>query len=330
MSSLFFKVEKLLKRLKLQPKVAVDETALVDDRYFLIIPCQDKNGQKWLLKIQYLGEPTPERNFLNEVNFLKLAQKYPQVAAHVPLMKDFGHLEGKIWCLREFIEGQLLGKDDDTFPYEAKILSRLDPQVVVGFFQALTQIPLKKVLPVIPRIKRHDLTWRAKDQKFLEDHPSLFKLKEKKMEYFSKEEQERLFHLLCHPPRAILSPTSWALNHSNLYSTNILFSPSRNLVFIDWETVGWGLRASDLGEFWLHSFTLPKFQTDFFQACLKTAKRKEEFLAGFYFAFAVGSAPFTDYLISLYQKGKMEKRTYERIISIFSQTIREGMKFFRI
>lgn len=330
MREIFAQVKKLLERNKLQAKVPINETALVDDRRFLVIPCQDSRGKTWLFKIQYLNTPQIGGNFLNEVNFLKLAQKYPQVASHVPLMKDFGWSEGKIWYLREFIEGQLLGKDEDTFLYDAKILSLLDPEALVGFFQALTQIPLNAVLPMIPQIKRHDLVWQAPNQKFLEEHPLLFKLKEKKMAYFTKEEQKRLFRLLCHPPRVILSPTSWALNHSNLSSTNILFSPTRNLVFIDWENVGWGLKASDFGEFWLRAFTLPKFQADFFQACLKVAKQKEEFLAGFYFAFAVGSVYVTDYLTSLYQRGKMEKRAYEKVISIFNQTIREGMKVLEV
>lgn len=340
MSDLFPKVKKFLQENNLKPLDAVDESSLVDDKRFLIISCLDKVGKKWLFKIQYLDAPQIGGNFLNEVNFLKLADRYKEIVDWVPLIADFGWLLGKIWYLREFIDGQILGKDEDTFPYDSDILSKLDSMKVARFFYNLAKIPLSEVLHDIPGIKRYDSKWYNLDQKLLKNHPAVLKLQAQKTDYFIKEEQKRLFNLFLKPPQNVLLPSSWALSHANLSPTNIIFKKPRNLIFIDWENICWGFKTSSFAEFWYRCLKLPAFQDELFQSRLKLEEEKEDFLRVFYFSLMVMAFSTTpmlpensgliEYLIKHYNKGKIEKKVYEQAAEILTKTVRQGMEVLKV
>lgn len=326
MEDFFDQIRQLLDKKKLKAEVEINETALVDDRRFLVIPCLDGEGQRWLFKIQYLVWENLEENFVNEVKFLGMIQNHQEIASQVSKMKDSGWLSGKIWYLREFVEGEMLGRNEDVFPYDPEVLAKLDISATARFFYNLAKIPLSEVLLAIPGIRRYDLDWQSSHENFLKNHPAALKLKEKKMLYLSVGEQERLYNLLLNPPKKILEPGSWALNHANLSPTNILFQKGRGLIFIDWENICWGFRTSGFGEFWYRCLANLKIQQAFFQARLEMEKEKKEFLQIFYFSMVVGNPGLLDYLNNLFQRGKIEKRLYENAVLMLLKVLREGME----
>lgn len=265
MNEIFGQIEKILTSRDLIPQIPLDETALVNDRRFLVIPCKDRQKGRWLFKIQVLQLEGLGKSFQNEVHFLSFAQK-TKVASFVPKLLDAGELEGNVWYLREFISGRTLADSEEIFPYNPRILSTVDPALAARFFYELSRISAKRALKAIPQIKRYDRAWRSYCWRFLNTNPLVLRnLKAGKINYLTSNQQKKLLNLLLSPPEKILSDWGWALNHANLSPMNIVVTTQARPIFIDWENICVGFGTSGFSEFWYRSLCSPDWQEKFFQ-----------------------------------------------------------------
>jgi len=328
MEKIFTKIEKVLTARGLKAKILLNKKALVDDRRFLVIPCQDGSGRDWLFKIQVLKLEGLGKSFRNEVQFLSFAQK-TKIGAFIPKLLDSGELEGNVWYLREFISGQTLAASEDIFPYDPKILSKIKPILPASFFYELANLSVGDAIKFIPQIKRHDLDWKTYYSRFLKAHPEITKELEdgKADDYLTPLQQKKLLKLLMRPPEKVLTSYGWALNHANLSPMNIVVGIEGRPAFIDWENICVGFGTSGFAEFWYRSFLLPDWQNKFLEERLKLERRKEEFLKIFYFSLVFGNVGLRNYFRQIWLEGKLTKSGYRLAVSMWSKIIGEAIEW---
>lgn len=326
MDEIFGQIEKILVNRDLKPQIPIDETALVDDRRFLVIPCKDRQKGKWLFKIQVLQLEGLGKSFQNEVHFLSFAQK-TKVASFVPKLLDAGELEGNVWYLREFISGRTLADSEEIFPYNPRILSTVDPALAARFFYELSRISAKRALKAIPQIKRYDRKWRSYYWRFLNTNPLVLRnLKAGKINYLTSNQQKKLLNLLLSPPEKILSDWGWALNHANLSPMNIVVTTQARPIFIDWENICVGFGTSGFSEFWYRSLCSPDWQEKFFQERLSLEKNKDGFLRIFYFSLVFSNIGLGDYFNQLFKAGKLSQSDYRLAYRMWSKVMGEAVE----
>lgn len=320
MAEIFTKIQKILTSRDLKAKVPVDEKALVDDQRFLVIPCQDKQGKEWLLKIQALQIGDLGESFRNEVQFLSFAQK-TEIASFVPKLLDAGEVSGKVWYLREFVDGQTLALAEGIFPYDPQILARVTPSKVARFFYELSHLSIKEARKSIPQIKRHDLDWKDHYRQYLETHPEIIQRLKR-----GDGEKTKLLKLLLQPPEEILKAYGWALNHDNLAPMNIICTPFGQLVFIDWENISVSFGTSHFDEFWSRSFLLPAWQNKLLEERLAKELDKEKFLNVFYFALIFGNVGLGDYFGEMFATGNMSRNDYQLALLMWKDIMGKAIK----
>lgn len=325
MENIFCRVKKILEEKNLEAEVPIDESALVDDRRFLVIPCHDEEGKKWLFKIQVLQIEGLGKSFQNEVQFLAFAKK-TKIGPFIPKVLESGEFEGKVWYLREFILGQTLASSEDIFPYDPAILSKIKPALPARFFYELGKLSVGEAVQAIPQIKRHDLNWKTYYLRFLKTAPEVIeKLKAGKADYLTPNQQKKFLKVLLRPPENILTAYGWALNHANLSPMNIVLEAKERPVFIDWENICVGFGTSGFGEFWYRSFLLPKWQEKFLAERL-ALERKKDFLKIFYFSLVFGNVGLRDYFRKIYLQGKLPKSAYRLALSMWSKIMGKAIE----
>jgi thiamine kinase-like enzyme len=215
---------------------------------FMIALCQ-KGKNQCVLKINLyektINQDTQTHNehLARELVFLRFIanqKKYPLLRSGVPIIYDYDIKSERTWYLKDYAVGEFQNLHDSNFLFKESFFTTANLDWIVNFFASLHTLSAKLPKEYQKHFHRHQLS----DYLNLINGNRIKAILGDKLKdiyaYFKKNE-------------AIFNRNQNALTHFEPYPVHFIKN-KKGLKIIDWENIGWGNAAHDLGVIWLRAF----------------------------------------------------------------------------
>lgn len=232
---------KLIKLLRLGPR-------------FFIALCQKKN-LKCVLKINLYERAinqdcrTHNEHLAREIIFLKLIaqqKNYSLIKKGVPYIYDGDENSERTWYLKSYTAGEFQNLGKSNFLFKESFFTKENLNWLIKFFSQLHQLSMN-----LPEKKQ-----KLFHHHCLKDYLNL--LNDQRIKPPLKNRYPEIFSFFKKHEKNF-DKNQTALTHFEPYPVHFIKNKN-GLLIIDWENIGWGNSAHDIGVIWVRSFSKPAWQ----------------------------------------------------------------------
>jgi len=248
-------IQKIIQKEKLTPQKVISSNF-----HFFSLLCQNKGGDKLLLKVRLYKKLVKEKNFLKEVWITRFLSKNFYQNPYFFLPKFFLAQTKKFpqWMLREFSPGERGG---DTYGFEKKFLQLINPLKII---YALEFIQKEITFSLLKERKQPFFKKWSKNNYLNYFEEFLFKNSPFSISQINQAKK------IIRNYSFLLENTSQVIVHQDLHPGNLLYDKKRKrLIFHDWKYFHLGNPLSDFTFLWFMAWQNKIWQKKFFKIALK-------------------------------------------------------------
>lgn len=235
---------KFLKILRLGPRFLIVLCIRGEKRCVLKINLFEKNiNQDTKTHNEHLAR---EAFFLN---YIKKQNQYPVLKNGVPIIYDCDLAGLQTWYLKDYAEGEFQNFNKSNFLFKDSFFTKENLNWIIKFFSELHRF--SQNLPSNQKKLFH--------QHNLSDYLNLINGQRVK-KIMGAIKITKIYHFFKKHEK-IFNQNQSALTHFEPYPVHFI-KHKKTMTIIDWENVGWGNSAHDIGVIWLRGFKHPAWQND--------------------------------------------------------------------
>jgi len=281
-------------------------------RFFIALG--EKKQQKCVLKINLYERTisqdcrTHNVHLAKEIYFLEYLNKqnkYPFIKKSVPQIIDSRPTSERVWYLKSYDEGKFQNLRQSNFLYQKNFFNETNLNWVVKFFSELHQLSLTAPKSFKKIFHHHQL----KDYLNLINGQRVRKILGRQLNDIYRFLMKR---------QSIFDHNQKALTHFEPYPVHFI-KKAKGFVIIDWENVGWGNSAHDLGVVWLRAFTHKNWRDQLAKKFALSTPLKNHWWELFKVEIVVQAMANLPYLSGTTDSD--EKKRAKKIISFMKQQI---------
>lgn len=266
-----------LKKTKLTPteKENIFLKAKKEIRRFVHSVCLSEKGEKFFLKARIMKRREVLKQLKHEISVYKSLNKVSKnqkLNFLFPSILKSGKFRNIDWYLRNYREGKLAGEMMKDFGFRKNFLKNFPPKKMAEALISLQKIPAE-ILGL--KLYKHGGWWYLQDFNYYKQTSLKFFLASPFNQNLLTKKEIKFAENILRNNKNFLDEKASFLTHGDLYPNNILLTPDREIVLLDWELMHLNNPSFDICFVWLLSKNDKKWQKDFFNLTVKN--KGEEF-----------------------------------------------------
>ena len=271
----------LLKKLNLPFKES--DFKEIGERYkkkehFFTALIKTKSGEKAFLKVRLQKSRETIKDFKKEIVFYQIFKKRFQNKKRkilFPEIISWGKYKNLLWYLKKYQEGTLGGLMGKDFGFKSKFLKSASPNNLAEGIKDYQSIPsrLTKKLSLYSQ----GSWWYWQDFNFYQKTFLKKFLYSDLNQNFFKEDDLGLIKKIIKNNKKLLDKEANFLCHGDFYPNNVLLTPSKKILILDWEKSTLNNPSLDVAFIYLNAWRDKNWQKIFLKSYLRDKRDKNKF-----------------------------------------------------